>query len=301
MLSWLGLPQAWSTRPDTRRTSPRQASCSPARGGSAPCAAAPPCSTRRRAFYVWEVPYYPAYYVPVEDVDAGAPRAALDPDLRERPLRRARPRRLGRGRRLVRGGRRGLRRPSAQPLRAGRRDPLLAAASGSRSTASSSPSRAAPVLLFETGLPTRHYIQRTDVDFAAPRAHRHRHLLPLQGDDQRLLVGADRRRPPRGHRLVLRLPDARGDPDRRAGRLLRREGRHLPRRRAGGPAADQILRDGGDRRDRRRRRPRQTLDRPGPALRRPVRRRPRRLDRQRGAADDRRSARTSPSAACPGW
>ena len=38
-----------------------------------------------------------------------------------------------------------------------------------------------------------------------PRAHRHRHLLPVQGDDQRLLVGAGRRRCCTRHRLVLRL------------------------------------------------------------------------------------------------
>ena len=31
-----------------------------------------------RAIYVWEVPYYPQYYVPVEDVDA-ADRAGGDP------------------------------------------------------------------------------------------------------------------------------------------------------------------------------------------------------------------------------
>ena len=85
----------------------------------------------------------------------------------------------------------------------------------------------APVLLFETGLPTRHYIQRTDVDFAALERTDTDHLLPLQGDDQRLLVGADRRRAARRHRLVLRLPVGPGAADRRADRLLRREGRHL--------------------------------------------------------------------------
>src|SRR5262249_42557156 len=53
-----------------------------------------------------------------------------------------------------------------------------------------------------------------------------------------------RRGPPR-HRLVLRLPARRGGADRRAGRLLRRAGRHLPRRRAGRPPADQIPRRRG--------------------------------------------------------
>ena len=95
-----------------------------------------------RAFYVWEVPYYPAYYVPVEDVDPALVDPADHPDLRERALRRARPRHLGLGRRLVRGGRRGLRRPSRGAPTRGSTRSAPRAASGSRSTASSSPSRA---------------------------------------------------------------------------------------------------------------------------------------------------------------
>ena len=46
-----------------------------------------------------------------------------------------------------------------------------------------------PVLCFETGLPTRYYLNRTDVDFTHLVAVGHRHLVPVQGDDDRLLVG----------------------------------------------------------------------------------------------------------------
>ena len=52
---------------------------------------------------------------------------------------------------------------------------------------------AAPVMVFETGLPTRYYLPRTAVDFTHLRPSRHRDLLPLQGAHDRLLVGAGRR------------------------------------------------------------------------------------------------------------
>ena len=50
-----------------------------------------------------------------------------------------------------------------------------------------------PVMVFETGLPTRYYLDRTDVDLARMVPERHGHVLPVQGNDQRLLVGRDRR------------------------------------------------------------------------------------------------------------
>ena len=49
---------------------------------------------------------------------------------------------------------------------------------------------ASPVMVFETGLPTRYYLNRTEVDFEHLVADRHRDRVPLQGHDQRLLVGA---------------------------------------------------------------------------------------------------------------
>jgi uncharacterized protein (DUF427 family) len=118
-----------------------------------------------RAFYVWEVPHYPAYYVPVDDVDPalvalastqtfeGGPFAglvhvdwnAVDSWFEEDEQ--------------VFGGH--PRSPYARvdAIRSSRHirvemDGVILAES------------AAPVLLFETGLPTRHYIQRTDVFFA---------------------------------------------------------------------------------------------------------------------------------------
>jgi uncharacterized protein (DUF427 family) len=117
------------------------------------------------AFYVWEVPYYPAYYVPVDDVDQslvalestqtfeGGPFAglvhvawdAVDSWFEEDEE--------------VFGGH--PRSPYARvdAIRSSRHirvelDGVVLAES------------AAPVMLFETGLPTRHYIQRTDVFFA---------------------------------------------------------------------------------------------------------------------------------------
>ncbi len=49
-----------------------------------------------------------------------------------------------------------------------------------------------PVMVFETGLPTRYYLNRTEVDFCAPDGIGDRHLLPVQGDDERVLVADDR-------------------------------------------------------------------------------------------------------------
>jgi uncharacterized protein (DUF427 family) len=119
-----------------------------------------------RAFYVWEVPYYPAYYVPAEDV-APALLALLSTESFESgPF-------AGLAHvawdsvdawyeedEEVFGGH--PRSPYARvdAIRSSRHirveiDGVVLAES------------TAPVLLFETGLPTRHYIQRTDIDFTA--------------------------------------------------------------------------------------------------------------------------------------
>ena len=49
-----------------------------------------------------------------------------------------------------------------------------------------------PVLVFETGLPTRYYLNRTALvlEHLTPEPHRDR--MPLQGNDKRVLVSADR-------------------------------------------------------------------------------------------------------------
>jgi uncharacterized protein (DUF427 family) len=117
-----------------------------------------------RAFYVWEVPQYPAYYLPADDVD---------PSLLDLPKTES----------FETGPFAGLvhvdwhsvdawfeedeevfgghpRSPYARvdAIRSSRHvrveiDGVVLAET------------TAPVLLFETGLPTRHYIQRTDVNF----------------------------------------------------------------------------------------------------------------------------------------
>ena len=117
------------------------------------------------AFYVWEVPYYPAYYVPVADVDPaivalestqtfdGGPFAGLvhvDWDAVDSWFEEDEE---------VLGGHPRSPYTRVDALRSSRHirvelDGVVLAES------------AAPVLLFETGLPTRHYVQRTDVFFA---------------------------------------------------------------------------------------------------------------------------------------
>lgn len=119
-----------------------------------------------RAFYVWEVPYYPAYYVPSEDVDPAVIALTTTQTFETGPF-------AGLAHvdwnsvdawfeedEEVFGGH--PRSPYARvdAMRSSRHirveiDGVVLAES------------TAPVLLFETGLPTRHYIQRTDIDFSA--------------------------------------------------------------------------------------------------------------------------------------
>jgi uncharacterized protein (DUF427 family) len=117
------------------------------------------------AFYVWEVPHYPAYYVPVDDVDPELLALASTESFETGPF-------AGLAHvawnavdgwfeedEEVFGGH--PRSPYARvdAIRSSRHirveiDGVVLAES------------TAPVLLFETGLPTRHYIQRTDIDFS---------------------------------------------------------------------------------------------------------------------------------------
>jgi uncharacterized protein (DUF427 family) len=118
-----------------------------------------------RASYVWEVPYYPAYYVPVEDVtDSGLALASTEtfehgPFAGLAHVAWASVDAWFEEDEEVFGGH--PRSPYARvdAIRSSRLirveiDGVVLAESGS------------PVLLFETGLPTRHYIQRTDIDFS---------------------------------------------------------------------------------------------------------------------------------------
>jgi uncharacterized protein (DUF427 family) len=118
-----------------------------------------------RAFYVWEVPYYPAYYVPVADVDASLLALPTTETFESGPF-------AG----LVHvdwhavdawfeedeevfGGH--PRSPYARvdAIRSSRHVRVEIDGAVLAETT-------APVLVFETGLPTRTYIQRTDIDFA---------------------------------------------------------------------------------------------------------------------------------------
>ena len=51
---------------------------------------------------------------------------------------------------------------------------------------------ASPVMVFETGLPTRYYLNRTDLNLAHLAQRHHHGRLSLQGHHQRLLVRATR-------------------------------------------------------------------------------------------------------------
>jgi uncharacterized protein (DUF427 family) len=149
-----------------------------------------------RARYVWEWAYYPQYYIPVEDVDE---RFLVD-EQREQRLRQGTARRHG-----LRAGR--VDRPGAvrifgdeaiggvagtarfdwdaldawyeedEPVFVHPRNPYVrvdALRSHRRVRVSlegvTLAESTTPVLVFETGLPTRYYFDRTDVDFG--------HLVP---------------------------------------------------------------------------------------------------------------------------
>ncbi len=72
-----------------------------------------------------------------------------------------------------------------------------------------------PVMVFETGLPTRYYLNRTEVDFSHLAAFEHRDSLPLQGNDDRVLVGRAGSRSICRSGVGLRLPDGPAAGDRR--------------------------------------------------------------------------------------
>jgi uncharacterized protein (DUF427 family) len=118
-----------------------------------------------QACYVWEVPHYPAYYLPLDDVDAEVLALPSTETFERGPF-------AGLAHvdwhavdawfeedEEVFGGH--PRSPYARvdAIRSAR---LIRVEIDGVVLAESN----APVLLFETGLPTRHYIQRTDIDFS---------------------------------------------------------------------------------------------------------------------------------------
>ena len=100
----------------------------------------------------------------------------------------------------------------------------------------------APVMVFETGLPVRYYLNRTEVSWEHLEPSADGHPLPVQGDDHRVLVGRPRRGDPSRSGLELRLPHPRAAPHRRPGLVLQREGRCVRRRRRRGTTGDPLQR-----------------------------------------------------------
>ena len=187
------------------------------------------------ALYVWEWPPYPQFYLPLADF---APGVLEDEGSQERsaaappgatawwpvtPGGRARhrcsattrsrglPARCGwSGTRSTPGSRRTRRCSCTRATRSpGPTRCAPPGPSGSSSKARSSRTRPAPVMVFETGLPPRYYVDPSTVDFDQLVPQHHRHGVPVQGPDQQLLVHPGRRPDARGPGLVLRLPHAR--------------------------------------------------------------------------------------------
>ena len=157
-----------------------------------------------RAVYLWEWPNYPQYYVPAADLD---PAAVLDEERVER-LERGSARRIGlragdqerpaAGRIYTDGPVAGLARLEWGALDAWfeedeevfvhPRNPY-SRVDALRSTRAVRISvdgvvlaeSSSPVLVFETGLPTRYYLNRTDVDFTHLEASPTRTSCPYKG------------------------------------------------------------------------------------------------------------------------
>ena len=140
-----------------------------------------------RALYVWEKPYYPQYNVPLEDVRGDFAEREFAQVYREGPAAgtvhfewNALDAWFEEDEEVFVHARNPYARVDA--LRCSRQvrvelDGVVLAEAG------------AIVIVFETGLPPRHYFERTAVNFEHLRAQRAGHRMPLQGHDQRLLVG----------------------------------------------------------------------------------------------------------------
>jgi uncharacterized protein (DUF427 family) len=96
-----------------------------------------------------------------------------------------------------------------------------------------------PVLLFETGLPTRYYIDRTDVAFEHLEPSNAQTLCPYKGVTSGYWSVRGRHAPP-GPRMDVSLPTAGRRAGHRHGLVLQREARHHRRRRNARAAADTL-------------------------------------------------------------
>ena len=206
------------------------------------------------ARYVWEVPYYPQYYIPLADVRAEFLRDEDHPQkvqlgssrlhslvgagqTHETAARVFEPTGARRGlgalrmgsAALARGGRADLR-PSTQSVRARRRAAVAPPRPGESSTASCSPTPSPRSCCSKPACRQGITSTRPTSPSSIWNPATTRDAVPLQGDDVGLLVGAGRRHGAPGSGVDLPLPAAGRGADRRPGGVLQREARHHRRR-----------------------------------------------------------------------
>src|SRR6266536_1197427 len=215
-----------------------------------------------RAVYMWESPYYPQYYIPVADVN----RDLLVDEQHTQRLRHGTARRHG-----LRSGE--ISRPGvARVYTEESMDGLAGVARFDWDALDAWFEEAVQVFVH----PRSPYVRvdalrstrsvRLELDgvalagdgdrdrpadavlpqphrreLRASGAHRHGHRLPLQGENERLLVGPRRRRNPPGPGLGLRLSHPPAAADRRPDRLLQREGGRDHRHRPASPSQHALL------------------------------------------------------------
>ena len=217
------------------------------------------------ARYVWELPYYPAYYVPLADVREGFLRDENHPQIVQLGPSRLHSL-VGAGQTYQSAARvfdvgsdspvAGTVRFEWNPLRWFEEDePIYGHPRNPYSRVDALRSHRhvrveldgvvladtrSPVLLFETGLPTRYYIDPTDISFEQSGAQPDADVVPVQRSDVGLLVGAGWRHRASRPRVDVPLPAAGRRPGRRPRGVLQREARHHCRRCRPAPTADPV-------------------------------------------------------------
>lgn len=217
------------------------------------------------ARYVWEVPYYPQYYIPLADVrmeflrDENHPqRVQLGPSRLHSLVSAGQTHRSAARVFDVDGDSpvAGTVRFNWDPLRWFEEDePIYGHPRNPYQRADALRSHRhvrveldgivladtrSPVLLFETGIPHKVLHRSGRHRFRASGAHLDADVVSVQGDDVGLLVCARRRRRAPRPGLDVSLSTARRCPDRRPGGVLQREGRPHRRRRRPAAAAHSV-------------------------------------------------------------
>lgn len=216
------------------------------------------------ARYVWEVPYYPQYYIPLADVrmeflrDENHPqRVQLGPSRLHSLVSAGQTHRSAARVFDVDGDSpvAGTVRFNWDPLRWFEEDePIYGHPRNPYQRADALRSHRhvrveldgivladtrSPVLLFETGIPTRYYIDPADIAFEHLEPTSTQTLCPYKGTTSGYWSVRRRRRAPRPG-LDVSLSTARRCPDRRPGGVLQREGRPHRRRRRPAAAAHSV-------------------------------------------------------------